>query len=157
MDIYECLGASHFNKRKLKIELEEYLQRMGEAGRLPWCGYFQCDFIDEKTGKTLKLFIQEGANFGYMQCWELVGVCLAKDWSIELEEDGYIRRWLKTKIEDAPDEIDDSIVLRVAKVINNTMKTKFKNVLQEVLNEFENEEDKRVAEKLALLQELYFE
>lgn len=154
LDIKECLGENVFDKRKFKAEVEEYIQNM--SNRLPWWGYFRADYEDDDT-ERLKLFIYKREKIGVMQFWELKGVCLVKDWSEEMEEEGQIRSWLNTKIEDMPEEQDWVIRYRVWQVIKNTSKTSYDKVIEEVLNEFDNDRDKETAEQMALLQSSYFE
>ena len=55
-----------------------------------------------------------------MQYWDLKGVCEAADWSEEAEDDGLVRVWLETKIEDLPDEEDWAIRARVYKILKET-------------------------------------
>lgn len=154
LDIKECLGEVVFDKRKLKAEVEEYIQNM--SSRLPWWGYFRADYEDDDT-ERLKLFIYKGKKIGLMQYWDLKGVCLAKELSEEMEDEGLIRSWLNTKIEDIPEEEDWVVRYRVWQVIRNTGKTSYDKVLEEVKDVFECERDKEAAEKVALLQSAYFE
>ena len=156
-DLSECLGLDKFNKRALKTETEEYLNNLTVSGRLPWWGYFRCDYIDEDSGRRLKLFIYRGMRIGLMQYWDLTGVCEAADWTQDAEDDGLIRVWLESKIEDLPDEEDWAVRVRVNKILKETEKTLWENVLQEVQNEFEHERDKAAAERVAFLQSVYFE
>ena len=155
-DIIEVLSLPQLDRRKLKAAVEEYICLMRAAGRLPWWGYFRCDYICEDSGVRLKLFIYKRARLGLMQHWELAGVCLSEDWSEEAEEDGLVRSWLLTKIADLADEEDWAVRARVWKVLNDTNKTLFENVLKEVENEFVCERDKEAAQGLAFLQSVYF-
>jgi len=99
-DLSESLGLPQLDKRTLKAEVEEYIIGMNKAGRIPWWGYFRADYLDEDSGKLLKLFIYNGGRLGLMQFWDLAGVCLASEWSEEAEEKGLIRLWLRSKITD---------------------------------------------------------
>jgi len=155
-DIHE-IGLPHLDKRRLKAEVEEYIFRMNASGRLPWWGYFRCDYLCEDSGKMLKLFIYRRERLLVMQHWDLAGVCEAKDWSLEAEEDGLVRAWLQTKITDLPDIDDWAVSARVWQVLNDTAKTVFENVLKEVENEFVCKRDKEDAQKLAFLQSVFFE
>lgn len=154
LDIKDCLGGIVFDKRKFKAEVEEYIQNMSK--RLPWWGYFRADYEDEYN-ERIKLFIYKGEKLGLMQYWDLRGVCLAKDWSEEIEDEGYIRSWLNTKIEDVPDDEDWVIRYRVWKVLRNTNQTSYEKVIEEVSSEFNNNRDKETAEQMAFLQSSYFE
>ena len=154
LDIKECLGEAVFDKRKIKAEVEEYIQNMSR--RLPWWDYFRADYEDDNT-ERLKLFIYKGIRIGLMQYWDLKGVCLAKDWSEEMEDEGHIRSWINTKIEDIPEEEDWVVRFRVWQVIRNTDKTSYDKFIEEVLNDFDNDRDKEVAEQMAFLQSYCFE
>lgn len=156
-DISEALELAHFDKRALKTEVEEYIGYLTASGRMPWWGYFRCDYDDDESGRRLKLFVYKGAYIGLMQYWDLMGVCFAEDWTQEAEDDGIIRAWLHTKIEEIAEEEDAAVRLRVHEVLKNTQKTIWENVLQEVKNDFECERDKETAEKLALLQSVFFD
>ena len=156
-DLSDCLNLNGFDKRALKTETEEYISHMTASDRLPWWGYFRCDYIDEASGRRLKLFVYKGIRIGLMQYWDLMGVCEAAEWTEDAENDGLIRVWLETKIEGLPDEDDWAVRVRVNKILRETGKTVFENVLEEVLNDFECKRDKEAAEKLALLQSFHFE
>ena len=153
LDIKECLGEVVFDKRKLKAEVEEYIQNMSSS--LPWWGYFRADYEGDDI-ECLKLFIYKGEKLGVMQFWDLRGVCLAKDWSEELEDEGHIRSWLNTQIEDIPEEEDWVVRYRVWQVIKNTCKTSYDKVLEEVKDVFECDRDKEAAKKMAFLQSGYY-
>jgi len=156
-DIADGLGLEQFDKRTLKAETEEYITLMTASKRLPWWGYFRCDYIDEASGRRLKLFIYKGERFGLMQMWDLKGVCEVAEWTQDAEDDGLIRSWLETKITELPDEEDWVVGVRVREILTRTEKTLFLNVLEEVKNAFDCDRDKEDAEKLAFLQSLYFE
>ena len=156
-DIAERVGLETFDWRSFKSETEKYITYQAEAGRIPWWGYFRADYIDEDSGKQLKLFIYRAKAFGLMQTWDLRGVCVADDWTQEAEDDGRVRAWLKTQIKDIPVENDWVIRTRVSKILKNTDKTLWVNVLEEVTNAFECERDKEAAAEVALLQSVYFE
>ena len=49
-----------------------------------------------------------------------------------MEDEGHIRSWLNTKIEDVPEEEDWVMRYRVWQVIKNTCKTSYDKVLEEV-------------------------
>ena len=156
-DLSECLNLQGFDRRALKAETEEYISYMAASGRLLWRGYFRCDYIDGGSDRRLKLFVYKGMSVGLMQYWDLMGVCEAEDWTEEAEDDGLIRVWLETKIEDLPDEEDWAVRVRANKILRETDKTLFENVLEEVLNDFECKRDKEAAEKLSFLQSIHFE
>jgi hypothetical protein len=150
------------DQRKLKTEVGEYIGYLYSAGRIPWWGYFRADYEDDATGEQLKLFIKKGQSFRLMQNWDIVGICKAEDWTEDDEYDGRIRAWYTSEYYGQEQEVpkdcyDWAVAARVHKLIQNTEKTLFKNVLQEVVNEFDNETDKRDAEQMAFLQSVYFE
>ncbi len=156
-DIKECLNIKGFKWQALKKEVEEYITHQSKENKLPWWGYFRCKYYDEKSDSMLMLFIYKSCKLSIMQYWDLAGVCLAKDWTQELEDDGFIRSWLKVKIKDIPEQEDWVIRERVMKVLERTTKTKFEKVLKEVRDEFNNKRDQEVAEEMAFLQSYYFE
>jgi hypothetical protein len=156
-DVFEGIGFDAFDFRTLKKETEEDIRHITVSGRPPWRGYFRCDYIDEDSGRRLKLFIYRGIKIGPMQYWELSGVCEAADWSQDAEDDGLVRVWIDGKIEDLPDGEDWAVRLRTNKILKETEKTVFENVLEEVKNEFECAGDKEAAEGLAFLQSVHFE
>lgn len=157
VDVRESVGLEVFDWRALKKETEEYIRHMTASGRLPWWGYFRCDYIDEDRGVRLKLFVYRGMKIGLMQYWDLKGVCESADWSQEAEDDGLIKAWLETKIEKPPEEEDWAVRVRVNKILKETEKTLWENVLKEVRDEFECDRDKEAAERLAFLQGIHFE
>jgi hypothetical protein len=149
-----------FDTKTLQAELEEYIGYMTAADLIPWWGYFRADYCDEASGEMLKLFIRKGKLVGARQYWDLVGLMRAEDWTDELEDDGRIREWynISVGLPDAGDRFQDWAVSdRVHRILQNTEKTLWKNVLREVLNEFNNERDKNDASDLAFLQSGLFE
>jgi len=124
-DIRCCLNLPLLNRYKLKKEVEEYIHTKSAANLLPWWGYFKCDYLDEASGQQLKLFIKKGVKFGFMQCWDLIGVCLSSDWCEDAEEDGHIRTWLNTNVVFLPKEEDWVMRVRVWEVLKNTAKIVF--------------------------------
>lgn len=103
------------------------------------------------------LFIYKSNKLSIMQHWDLAGVCLAETWTQELEDSGFIRSWLKVKVQDIPESEDWAIRERVTRVLEETTKTKLIKVLQEVTNEFECKRDKEIAEEMAFLQSYYYD
>lgn len=55
-------------------------------------------YTDEKSGKELLLFIEEGYVFGLMRIWFLRGICELKDYTEEMERNGAIKKWLEVEI-----------------------------------------------------------
>ena len=89
--------------RDIKKEVETYLQYIADRTR---GYYFRVKYYDEGIDRMLMLFLYKGERFGPMQVWKITGVCFAEDWTEELEENGQIRFWLKTKISDFEDKTD---------------------------------------------------
>jgi len=163
-DVCECVGLEAFDWRTLKSETEEYITHQTRAGRIPWWGYFRADYIDEDSGKRLKLFFYRGQTFGLMQTWDLKGVCEADEWTQEAEDDGQIRAWIETRLPQAKEQItvewleknDRAIRARVHEILQNAEKTLWVNILEEVTNAFDDKRDKEAAERLAFLQSVFF-
>jgi len=61
----------------------------------------------------LMLFIYKAERFGIMQTWEVTGVCIADEWDETLEDEGIIRQWCRTEIENLHDEKDWVIQVRI--------------------------------------------
>lgn len=158
------IGLEAFDWRSFKSETEEYITNQAKAGRIPWWGYFRADYIDEDSGKRLKLFVYRAKAFGLMQTWDLRGICNADDWTQEAEDDGQVRAWLKTTVPPLVPEISVSwlekidwvIRARVHEILKNTDKTLWVNVLEEVKSAFNDDRDKAAAERLAFLQSVHF-
>ena len=156
-DVRETLSVE-IDRHTLKRETEAYISNLTASGRMPWHGYFRADYFDEKSGKCLKLFVYRGMRLGVMQFWTLKGVCESADWSEEAEEDGLIRMWINTAFDAGGVGDDDWVVNhRVNQILLETAKTKYENILKEVLDAFKCRRDKEIAEKLVLLQSAYFE
>jgi len=94
------------DKRKLKAETEEYINRMNGGGRLLYENYFRCKWYDEQTGLMLMLFLYRAAKMSVMQYWDLKGICPADDWTEDAEEDGLIRVWIESPITNLNCEYD---------------------------------------------------
>jgi hypothetical protein len=149
-----------FDMLTLKRELEEYITYRAAANRIPRWGYFRVDYDDDASGERLKLFIKKSLLFGKMQAWNIIGICRAADWTEELEDEGRIRGWYEESVElpDKNDGFQDWVMReRTQRVLQNTSKTLHENVLKEVLNEFNNERDKRDATDVAFVQSVFFD
>lgn len=156
-DYTEALAFGTLDKRTLKAEVGEYIDHLNRSGRLLWDNYFRCKYLDENSGQMLMLFLYRAEKMSVMQYWNLVGICLGSEWDENDEYEGGIRAWVETNITELPDEDDWVVRHRVNKILNETEKTLFENVLEEVKNAFACERDKETAEKLAFLQSVYFE
>ncbi len=109
-DYEDVLELGKLPKRDIVIEIEEYI-RLCPSVTHGW--YFRVKYYDEIADKMLMLFIHKGQRFASMQTWTLDGVCLEEDWNEDLEYDGMISNWYKTKIEDLPAEDDWVVRLRL--------------------------------------------
>ena len=155
-DYKEGLDLGSLSGKRIKTDIVEYIDIQRNTKRLCSRQYFRCKYMDEKSGEMLMLFLYRGNKIRAMQYWLLAGICRESEWDEDSEDKGLIRLWLKTKVDDMPDGMDDVVVQRVKEIIQNTNKTKFENVLKEVINAFDCKRDKGYAQKLAFLQRLYF-
>ena len=109
----EWENTRELDKKTLKAEVEEYINRMNRGGRLLYENYFRCKWYDEQTGLMLMLFLYRTTKMSVMQFWEVRGICKEADWSEEAEEDGYIRNWINSRIADLNCEYDWVEELRI--------------------------------------------
>ncbi len=100
------MGFVRIPKNKIVKEVEEYLDLKQKDDKLRNVYYFKLKYHDEVTDKMLLLFIRKDATFGTMQTWSRVGICREDDWTEELDDDGIIRGWLESKVDELPDEED---------------------------------------------------
>lgn len=107
---YEGMVGSPPPIRDIKQEVETYL---GITAARVRGYYFRVKYYDEAIDRMLMLFLYKGEKFGRMQIWKVSGICFAEDWTDELEENGQIRFWLKTKIGDFLPEVDWVVKYRV--------------------------------------------
>lgn len=112
-DYTECMNFGKLPKADIKKEVEEYLKTLESEKSLLNCRYLRLKYFDELSNNMLFLFFYRGMSFGKMQMWKLSGICLEDEWSAEDEYDGLIRNWLKTQIEDLPNEVDWVVSFRV--------------------------------------------
>lgn len=159
-DVYD-VKSGRLDEITLKKELAEYIGYQMKAARIPWWGYFRADYEDDASGERLKLFIEKGKRVGIMQFWNVVSICIAEDWNEDDEENGRIRAWNKSDFyeteADVPKDYPDWVVrARVHKILQETQKTLYENVLKEVYDEFNNKRDKRDSESVAFLQSVFF-
>jgi hypothetical protein len=151
--------ALKLDRRAVKAETERYIDLMNRSGRLLYENYIRCRYLDEKAGLMLMLFFYRSDKFGIMQNWRLAGICPAKAWSEDDEDDGQVRAWLKTDVdaERLKRQTDDwAVRARTNRVLTYTEKTLYENVLKEVCDEFGCERDKEAAERILLLQSYHF-
>jgi len=144
------------NKRRLKIEIEEYIELQTRNGRLLHEKYFRCKYYDREMKQTLMLFFYKADKLSIMQYWNLVGICFERDWSEEAEEFGVIRSWLKSRVECLVKKEDGAVKIRVNEILEYTEKIQYEEILEEIQDEFEHERDKVYAEKLLLHHSYHF-
>lgn len=86
--------------------LRVYLTNRFSANKYFYDAYFCVKYYDHARQQKLFLFVYKGELFGGYQEYEVRGICLPKDWNINLEESGTIRVWLN-KVDDKIDYIWD--------------------------------------------------
>lgn len=148
---YESEFGSPLPTADIKRETEEYIS----VKTVRFDGYyFRVKYYDEVIERMLMLFFYKGERFGCMQMWELSGICPAEDWSEELEEDGQIRRWLKTKVN--PKEKGDWVIdLREARrrgEIGQMAVFSLVGLPKEVVDAIYNGTDSQILERISHLQ-----
>ena len=85
-------------KTEYKKEVSDYIQL---NKRLWYKTYIRAVYYDEKLDRELMLFILKDRQIGCIQYWNIVGICNAADWTEDNEEDGVIRAWYTTNINDS--------------------------------------------------------
>jgi len=140
----------------LRSEVEEYINRQNIYGRLLYENRIRHKYFDEKSGRMLMLFLCRDKRFGAVQNWLLAGICFAEDWDADTESEAEIKDWLDCKITNLLDKDDWVVRARAGKIIDNTEKTLYEDVLKEVTNAFDDKRDKETAERLAFLQSVFF-
>jgi len=155
-DYEECMELGLLDRHLLKEEVEKYIKNMTDRGEFLYSDYLRYEFYDKNSKQMLMIFIYRAEKFGIMQTWRLEGICKESDYDEELEDFGVIRAWLKKKIKDITDVIDCAVRFRVEEILNNSNEIFIEDVIREVKNAFNCERDKEIAEKLALLQGVYF-
>ncbi len=148
---YESEFGSLLPTADIKRETEDYINNI----TVRFYGYyFRVKYYDEATEQMLMLFFYKGERFGCMQMWELSGICLAEDWSEELEQEGQTRYWLKTKI--IPDEKNDWVIdLREARRRSETGQMAVFSLVglqREVVNAIYSGNDSQILERVTHLQ-----
>lgn len=97
---YEIIAEGKFlDAVEFRKEINEYLLSLYEAGKLNK-NYFHVKYYDESLDQMLLLFFYKGYKFQNMQVWDLSGICIEDDYTSGLEDEGQIRSWLMTKIDD---------------------------------------------------------
>ena len=148
---YESEFSRPLPTADIKRETEEYINNK----TVRFYGYyFRVKYYDEATERMLMLFFYKGERFGCMQMWELSGVCPAEEWTEELEQDGQIRNWLKTKVN--PDDKSDWVIeLREARrrgEIGQMAVFSLVGLPKEVVNAIYDGTDSQILERVSHLQ-----
>lgn len=151
-DYEETLELGTLPKNEIKAELEEYIDYITKSGYLNRTTYHKCKYYDEHSDRMLMLFIYKAERFGIMQTWEVKGICIADEWNETLEDEGIIRQWCRTEIENLHDEKDWVIQVRIQETIKDTRARLKEEFIREVRNAFICGRDKETAAKMALLQ-----
>jgi hypothetical protein len=86
-------------QQEIKAELEEYLQWSKKNQKQ----YFRINHYDEQFDRMLMLFVKRAEKVSVIQNWIVVGMCLADDWTQEDEDEGRIRNWYNSRIENLQD------------------------------------------------------
>ena len=87
-------------------EFDEYIDNLSAKGRLSNTCYLRLKFYDERVNDYMIFFVKRRNRFRCIQNWEVIGICNYGDWSEEMENNGSINRWLRSKIYDLPKEPD---------------------------------------------------
>lgn len=95
-------------------QLRVYLTNRFSANKYFYDAYFRVKYYDHARQQKLFLFVYKGELFGGYQEYEVRGICLPKDWNINLEESGTIRVWLNSKLYQS-DERDSVMEERITK------------------------------------------
>jgi len=114
-----------FPKAEYKDELEYYIQQNKAKHN---SHYFRTRYFDEELQQELMLFIRKKGRLAIMQNWEILGVMVAADWDIDLEEYGFYKRWYNTPVFDVDVEYDFVVEINCEKQLE-----KIEEKLEEVL------------------------
>ena len=86
----------------MQKEVEEYLQF---NKKLQNKCYFKIKYLTIYD-KFVYLFIRKGVLEDKFQQWNIVGICFCEDWTEDAEEEGQIKAWLDTMVENPKVEPD---------------------------------------------------
>lgn len=101
-------------------QLRAYLTNRFLANKYFYDAYFRVKYYDRARRQKLLLFVYKGELFGGYQEYEVRGICLPKDWNIDLEESGAIRVWLNSRLYQSDER--DSVMEERIKGSNMTKK-----------------------------------
>ena len=141
------------NAREIASYCADYITETDRRGRLnEYTAYLRVEYYDDRLKAELVFFLTRGRRMGNMQFWKLCHIRADDEFTAELEDSGAIREFVKDKLPELTDEITTDFVVadRVRRVLRETEKTTFAGVLEETLNEFEFENDKRMATAILL-------
>lgn len=98
-----------FPKEDIVNEIEEWF-RLSQAKTYYFGDYIKLKYYDELHNAMLRLFIKRGRTYGIEQVWNIVGICKDSDYDEIDEENGLLRNWYNTKIDDISNEPDWVVV-----------------------------------------------
>lgn len=101
-------------------QLRTYLTNRFLANKYFYDAYFRVKYYDRARRQNLLLIVYNGELFGGYQEYEVRGICLPKDWNINLEESGAMRVWLNSKLYQSDER--DSVMEERIKGSNMTKK-----------------------------------
>jgi len=105
-DYSDLVKGGSITSRAFCNEFDDYLDKLTSIGKIVNKNYLRMKYYDEGAGKYLLFFLKRRNRFRCLQVWEVVGICDDRDWSLELENNGSINRWLCSKVYDLPKEND---------------------------------------------------
>lgn len=88
-------------KQEMKKEIEEFIQTNKSKQHKH---YLYMKYFDEQLQIMLMMFIKKGSKQSIIQNWTIIGICEANTWCEEMEIEGMIRNWTKTRITDLPED-----------------------------------------------------
>ena len=139
-DYEDEFGGMPMPKYDLKAEVEDYILFQKKDGRLCYDYYFRVRYFDETQDEMLMLFLYKCRKTACMQEYDLCGLCRESDWSQELEDDGAIRNWLKSKLEtdEKTDWVWDYRIWKAEqeKAQNEDYGEDYKNMVKELLKNY---------------------
>lgn len=86
----------------MQRELKEYLQN---NKKVRYKSYYKVKYLTD-FNKFVYLFIRKGLIEDCCQVWNVVGICFCEDWTEDAEEEGRIKAWLDTMVENPKVEPD---------------------------------------------------
>jgi len=145
------------DRRTLKADIREYIDLQNQSGNLLYTRYFRCRWYDDYTGRTLMIFLYRAESKDTLteRWWRIAGICDERWWSEELEEEGYIRHWLKPFDKDMPkgDWVVDQIARAEAdKLIGDNRQVSLQHLPREVQNAIRNGTDTDITKAISFFE-----